>query len=144
MTETVTIDELAIADEPARWTAASFAVQDSCCQLGSVRLRLAGPQRNTAGILGWSLRGIASVQLDGLPTSRSESPPPPPPPAHPNGVIAIDHVVVMTPALDRTVAALAPHASPPRPAVQPGRRIATVRRSAGLAIPVALMSAPGE
>jgi len=212
----VTIDELAIADEPERWTAASFTVCDSCCQLGSVRLRLAGPQQMAgAGILGWSLREIASVELDGLPTSRSESPPPPPPPAHPNGVIAIDHVVVMSPALDRTVAALqaagldlrrvreqptpagaprqaffrlgeeilevvqepdavlerdggpdrparlwglalrvqdldrtvaalAPHASPARPAVQPGRRIATVRRSAGLAIPVALMSAPGE
>ena len=215
MTETVTIDELAIADEPERWTAASFAVRDSCCQLGSVRLRLAGPQRNTAGILGWSLRGIASVELDGLPTSSSQSPPPPAPPAHPNGVIAIDHVVVFSPALDRTVgalqaaglelrrvreqptpagaprqaffrlgeeilevvqepdavlerdggpdrparlwglalrvqdldrtlAALAPNVSPARPAVQPGRRIATVRRSAGLAVPVALMSAPGE
>jgi hypothetical protein len=216
VTEAVTIDELAVADEPDRWAAASFAVQDSCCQLGSVRLRLAGPKQAAgAGILGWSLRGIASLELDGLPTSRSESPPPPPPPAHPNGVLAIDHVVAMTPALDRTVAALqaagldlrrlreqptpagaprqaffrlgqeilevvqepdavlerdggpdrparlwglalrvqdldrtlaelAPHTSPARPAVQPGRRIATVRRSAGLAVPLALMSAPGE
>jgi len=216
VTGVVTIDELAVADEPDRWAAASFAVQDSCCQLGSVRLRLAGRQQTAgAGILGWSLRGIASLELDGLPTSRSESPPPPAPPAHPNGVVAIDHVVAMTPALDRTVAALqaagldlrrlreqptpagaprqaffrlgqeilevvqepdaalerdggadrparlwglalrvqdldrtlaelAPHTSPARPAVQPGRRIATVRRSAGLAVPVALMSAPGE
>ena len=46
--------------------------------------------------------------------------------------------------LDRTLASLAPHASPARPAVQPGRRIATVRRSAGIGIPLALMSAPGE
>ena len=212
----VTIDELAVADQPERWTAASFAVHDSCCQLGSVRLRFAGPRQEAgAGILGWSLRGIASVELDGLPTSRSESPPPPPRPAHPNGAVAVDHVVVMSPALDRTVAALraagldlrrvreqptpagaprqaffrlgaeilevvqepdavlerdggpdrparlwglalrvqdldrtlaalAPNVSPARPAVQPGRRIATVRRSAGLAVPVALMSAPGE
>jgi len=103
----VTIDELAIADPPECWTAASFAVRDSCCQLGSVRLRLAGRQREAgAGILGWSLRGIASVELDGLPTSSSQSPPPPPPPTHPNGAVAIDHVVVMSPALDRTVAAL--------------------------------------
>jgi hypothetical protein len=216
MSEAVTIDELAIADQPERWRATSFAVHDSRCQLGSVRLRLAGRQQDEgAGILGWSLRGIASVELDGLPTSASESSPPPPAPAHPNGVIGIDHVVVFSPALDRTVAALqaagldlrrireqptpagaprqaffrlgeeilevvqepeavlerdggpdrparlwglallvqdldrtlaalAPHASPARPAVQPGRRIATVRRSAGLAIPVALMSAPGE
>jgi len=212
----VTIDELAVADQPERWTAASFAVHDSCCQLGSVRLRFAGPRQEAgAGILGWSLRGIASVELDGLPTTRSQSPPPPPPGAHPNGAVAVDHVVVMSPALDRTVAALraagldlrrvreqptpagaprqaffrlgeeilevvqepdavlerdggpdrparlwglalrvqdldrtlavlAPNVSPARPAVQPGRRIATVRRSAGLAVPVALMSAPGE
>ena len=212
----MTIDELAVADQPERWTAASFAVHDSCCQLGSVRLRFAGPRQEAgAGILGWSLRGIASVELDGLPTTRSQSPPPPPPRAHPNGAVAIDHVVVMSPALDRTVAALraagldlrrvreqptpagaprqaffrlgeeilevvqepdavlerdggpdrparlwglalrvqdldrtlaalAPNVSPARPAVQPGRRIATVRRSAGLAVPVALMSAPGE
>ena len=50
MSEAVTIDELAIADEPERWTAASFAVQDSCCQLGCVRLRLAGPQRTDGAI----------------------------------------------------------------------------------------------
>ena len=212
----MTIDELAVADRPERWTAASFAVHDSCCQLGSVRLRFAGPRQEAgAGILGWSLRGIASVELDGLHTTRSQSPPPPPPGAHPNGAVAVDHVVVMSPALDRTVAALraagldlrrvreqptpagaprqaffrlgeeilevvqepdavlerdggpdrparlwglalrvqdldrtlavlAPNVSPARPAVQPGRRIATVRRSAGLAVPVALMSAPGE
>jgi hypothetical protein len=46
--------------------------------------------------------------------------------------------------LDRTLASFAPHASPARPAVQPGRRIATVRRSAGIGVPLALMSAPGE
>ncbi|HMD51190.1 MAG TPA: hypothetical protein VKG62_00635, partial [Solirubrobacteraceae bacterium] len=42
--------------------------------------------------------------------------------------------------LDRTVAAFAPHVGTIRPAVQPGRRIATVRRTAGLAVPIALMS----
>jgi len=44
--------------------------------------------------------------------------------------------------LDRTVERLAPHASAPRDAVQPGRRIATLRRSAGLAVPLALMTRP--
>jgi hypothetical protein len=42
--------------------------------------------------------------------------------------------------LDRTVARLGKHVSEIREAVQPGRRIATVRRSAGLAVAVALMS----
>ena len=46
--------------------------------------------------------------------------------------------------LERTVSALAPHAGTPRAAVQQGRRIATLRRSAGLAIPVALMTLQRE
>jgi hypothetical protein len=42
--------------------------------------------------------------------------------------------------LDRAAELLAPHVGQVRPAVQEGRRIATVRRSAGLAVPLALMS----
>lgn len=46
----------------------------------------------------------------------------------------------VAPDLDATVAALGDKVSEARPAVQPGRRIATLRRSAGLSIPVALMT----
>ena len=42
--------------------------------------------------------------------------------------------------LERTVDGLGEHVGSVRPAVQPGRRIATLRRSAGLGVPVALMS----
>jgi hypothetical protein len=42
--------------------------------------------------------------------------------------------------LERTAERLGAHAGEIRPAVQPGRRIATLRRSAGLGLPVALMS----
>ncbi len=42
--------------------------------------------------------------------------------------------------LDLTVGQLGEHVSEIRAAVQPGRRIATLRRSAGLGVPVALMS----
>jgi hypothetical protein len=42
--------------------------------------------------------------------------------------------------LDSAVAALGPHVGSIRPAVQPDRRIATLRRSAELAIPIALIS----
>jgi hypothetical protein len=164
------------------------------------------------GLSGWSLRGVESTELDGLATTASERPPPAERPAHPNGVDAVDHVVAITPALERTVAALqaagldlrrireeptpagAPRQAffrlgasilevvqePPeaieraggdhpaffwglafsvpdlertvaglgdsvsevREAVQPGRRIATLRRSAGLALPVALITPP--
>jgi hypothetical protein len=207
-----TIDELFVADEPQGWSEFGFAVADGCCQLGSVRVRLAGRAAGK-GMLGWSLREIASLELDGLSTTRSSAPLPGPPPEHPNGVERIDHVVAMSPELDRSVKALesaglslrrireestpagaprqaffrlgaeileviqepdrilaeaggrsrqarlwglaliasdldrtvellAPHASAPRDAVQPGRRIATVGRSAELAIPIALMTPP--
>lgn len=46
----------------------------------------------------------------------------------------------VAPDLEATVAGLGEHASEARDAVQPGRRIATLRRSAGLALPVALMT----
>jgi hypothetical protein len=46
----------------------------------------------------------------------------------------------VAPDLDATVAALGDRAGDIRAAVQPGRRIATLRRSAGLAIPVALIT----
>ena len=102
-----TIDELVVADEPGPWQAAGFRVDSEVCEVGSVRIRLEGegPMR---GVVGWSLRDADSLELDeldGLDTRRSGAPP-----AaggrHPNGVVAIDHVVVMSPDLDRTVAAL--------------------------------------
>jgi hypothetical protein len=46
----------------------------------------------------------------------------------------------LAPDLDATVAGLGDHVSEIRPAIQPGRRIATLRRSAGLGLPVALMT----
>jgi hypothetical protein len=42
--------------------------------------------------------------------------------------------------LDAAAAAMGGRLGPPRDAVQPGRRIATVRREAGLGLPVALMT----
>ncbi|HEU4738455.1 MAG TPA: hypothetical protein VFS54_05155 [Solirubrobacterales bacterium] len=46
----------------------------------------------------------------------------------------------IAPELDATVAYLGDRAGEARDAVQPGRRIATLRRSAGLSVPVALMT----
>ena len=48
----------------------------------------------------------------------------------------------VAPDLDATVAGLGDRVSEIRPAIQPGRRIATLRRSAGLTAPVALMTPP--
>jgi hypothetical protein len=207
----VTIDEIVLADEPDRWRRLGFRVDGDLLALGTIRLRLVGREAGS-GIVGWSLRGAASSELDGLPTEPSASPSRESAPPHPNGVGAIDHVVAFSPELDRTidalraaglnlrrvreeptpagaprqaffhlgeailevvqipdgelaraggkdararfwglaliagdlqrsVAALGEHVSEARAAVQPGRQIATLKRSAGLAAPVALMSA---
>jgi len=46
----------------------------------------------------------------------------------------------LAPDLDATVAGLGDRVSEIRPAVQPGRRIATLRRNAGLSVPLALIT----
>jgi hypothetical protein len=205
-----TIDELQVADSPGAWSALGFEVDGDTCVLGGSLIRLAGSDAGR-GLTGWSLREVESTELDGLATTRSDRELPGEAPPHRNGVTAIDHVVAITPALERTVAALqaagldlrrireepTPAGAPRqaffrlgatilevvqepeeaiergggtdrpaffwglafvapdldatvaglgervseiRPAIQPGRRIATLRRSAGLGLPVAVMT----
>ena len=101
-----------LADEPARWAALGFALADDECQIGAVRLRFSGLDGScgSAGIVGWSLRDAMGVELDGLPTTISQEPPgrarSGAPVVHPNGVAAIDHVVAVSPDIDRSVGAL--------------------------------------
>lgn len=104
MSASPTIDELVVASETDAWQAAGFAVDDGSIEVGSVRIRPAG-LASGRGIAGWSLRDLGSDELDGLPTERSERPPAAGGP-HPNGVVRIDHVVVFSPDLERTLAAL--------------------------------------
>lgn len=107
---TTTIAEIALADEPEHWEKFGFAVSGDVMWLGDVRVILAGSNAGQ-GMLGWSLHGIANTALDGLPTMVSQLPPRPTleplgeehPHAHPNGVQAIDHVVAMSPNLDRGI-----------------------------------------
>jgi hypothetical protein len=102
----VSIDELQVADPPEAWDALGFEVDGDVCLVGDVRIRLAGAGAGV-GLAGWTLRGVESEKLDGLSTRRSLEPPERgPAAAHPNGVTALDHVVAITPALERTVAAL--------------------------------------
>jgi len=207
---TPTIDEIAVADAPASWRALGFELDGETCVVGDVRFRLAGTEAGK-GLVGWSLRDAGDGELDGLATTHSQRPPPGEQPSHPNGIVALDHVVAITPDLERTVAALqeaglnlrrireepTPAGAPRqaffrlgadilevvqepeeaiergggadrsaffwglafvasdldatvaelgdrvgeiRPAIQPGRRIATLRRGAGLSVPVALMT----
>jgi hypothetical protein len=203
----VTVDELVIADPPELWEDLGFRVQDDCCDIGSVRIRL--DSRAGKRIAAWSLRGIETDELDGLATAIADGRPREPADPHPNGVTGVDHVVAFSPDLDRTVATLqeagldlrrireepTPAGAPrqaffrlgevilecvqlpdspeldrtrnarlwglalrtddidataevlgdrlgePRPAVQDGRRIATLTRDAGSTVPLAFMTA---
>src|SRR6516225_1816208 len=97
---TVTVDEILVADPADAWTRAGFSVDDNAvCRIGDVRLRLVGRGRGT-GIVGWSLRGLPSDRLlddlDGVPTTSSGAAAPAPA-EHANGVMSIDHVVLLSP-----------------------------------------------
>jgi hypothetical protein len=114
---TVSVDEFEVADPTEAWARAGFSVgSDSVCRIGGIGIRLVGRDRG-AGIVGWSLRGLPSDvsvnDIDGVPTARSGEISAAPS-AHPNGVVAIDHVVLFTPDLGRTVEALAAVGVDPR------------------------------
>jgi catechol 2,3-dioxygenase-like lactoylglutathione lyase family enzyme len=100
----ITIDEIRVGDSPDAWRAAGFTVDGDICVIDAVRIRLRG---SGTGITDWTLRGIPDdvADIDGVPTASSSA-------AsghaaiHTNGVTRIDHVVLMTPDLRRTTAAL--------------------------------------
>lgn len=112
--------EIEIGDDPAAWAALGFTVDGDVARVGGVDLRLVGPGIRGRGMVGWTLaladddEAVVSGDLDGIPT-RVVPPPDIPearageglaPAPHANGVVAIDHVVVLTPDLERTTAAL--------------------------------------
>lgn len=102
--------ELFVADPPESWAALGFTVADESVELGGVRVRLGAAGAPGPGIVSWTLRGVEAGDIDGLATlaasgasarlaaSRE---------AHPNGAVALDQVVVLSPDFDRTAAALA-------------------------------------
>jgi hypothetical protein len=100
---------LRLADDPATWTRLGFAVgTDGVCRLGGVAIELVGTGGGR-GLVGWRIDGVpADAALDGLPPAASaDAPAVGDEPAHPNGAVAVDHVVAATPDVDRTVRALA-------------------------------------
>lgn len=194
--------------DASAWEAAGFAVDGAALRVGSTTIAFEPGCRGQAGaICGWTLAGIDPGEMDGLPTGFDGAPPAGDPPTHPNTALRIDHVVVFSSELERTigsfersgvecrrireipiaddrtrqaffrigpsiveviqvpaektgpggrsrfwglafavadieraVADLGPLAGRLRDAVQPGRRIAPIRREAKLGISVALMT----
>ncbi len=203
---------LVVTGDSDRWREAGFAVDDDEIRIGSTAISIID-DLDRVGILAARVAGTDGpvTEPDGLPLHAADQAAPPPAvaPAHPNRVTAIDHVVAMTPDLDRTAAALdgfgldlrrrrdaerdghevhqlfywlgdvilevvqdarldadapaafwglaltvddldgtaaslGPLVGAPRPAVQPGRRIASLKRDAGLSVPIAFMTPHGS
>ena len=99
--------ELVIAAEPDAWRAVGFEVgDDGTCVLGDIGVRLNG---GSGGRTAWVLADApdpAVIDIDGLATAHGAIAHLGAAPAHPNGVSSIDHVVVYTPDLERTCAAI--------------------------------------
>ena len=186
---------ITITGDVDAWNSVGLTVApDGVIPLLGTSLRIVSPDEGS-GVVGWSLSGMPGdpvASIDGLRTEWVEAGSPMYA-AHPSGASGLDHVVVLTPDLERTSGAIAeatgcelrrirevgsmrqgflverpdiepgPAAfwgivlivddldgaceligpdriSPAKDAVQPGRRIATVRADAGLGIPVALMT----
>lgn len=108
------LTELVVGDDPSSWRAAGFTVEDDRVLVGSVHLRLVG-STDGRGIVGWAMSGLdADTAIDGLPTTAAPPAIDRPPAVHANGVVAFDHLVLLSPDLDRTTAALAEVGIEPR------------------------------
>lgn len=194
-----TLSSLRIAADPARWRDIGLPLDaDGVACVGGVAVAVAPPDEPEGeAVLSWAWDGLGpDADLDGIPTDRPAAGSGP----RSDAIVAVDHVVVTTGDLERTVGAfdaarldrrrirdagairqafylagpalvevvapadptgeparlwgitfvaadldiaaerLGPLLGEVRDAVQPGRRIATVRREAGLGLPVALMT----
>ena len=118
------ICEIVVADDADSWRSAGFAVSVAgIAHVGSVRLKFAGREQHpNGGIVSWAVRGIATADdLDGLATevvdmdaeTRNDGEPLVTT-KHPNTSTSIDHVVVSTPDIDRTIAAFVAVGMEPR------------------------------
>jgi hypothetical protein len=101
---------LTVADDPEVWSSLGFDVAAGLCRVGTVEVAL-GAQGS--GVRSWSLAAVdgpsdgGTSEVDGLATSLAEPASPGCPPGlHDNGVTRVDHLVVATPDLERTVSAL--------------------------------------
>ncbi|MDQ2754548.1 MAG: VOC family protein [Actinomycetota bacterium] len=106
----VEIAALVVGDPPQLWRELGFVVDGDACWVSGVRHQLGA---SGEGVTAWALRpdpllpptGIPVTELplaDG-PLADVSSTAAEATPAHPNGVIALDHVVVFTPDLARTI-----------------------------------------
>lgn len=112
--------EVTLVADPQAWVAAGFAVGPAAgvarCRVGSTMLAFAEAPRGIpvgegegdedGRIGGVAIDGLGAGTLDGIPLVDPESSAPAAAEDHPNGITGIDHLVVRSPDVDRTTAAL--------------------------------------
>jgi hypothetical protein len=124
---------LQVADPPEVWTTLGFHVVDGRVALGGVELELA-TGRSGGGVRGWRFDPPWAAPIDGLAPLPTRTDRPAArdstatgtshalaPAAHPNGTTALDHVVVTSPDVERTTAALVEAGIVPRRTVEAAR-----------------------
>jgi hypothetical protein len=96
------LTELAIGGSAGPWAACGFTTDGDAMRVGAVTVRFTGG--GAQGITSWSL-DAEGPEVDGLPEATAAAPAAAA--THTNTASLIDHVVVFTPSLDRTIEALA-------------------------------------
>lgn len=96
-----------LSDPPDVWADLGFAVEGDRARVGSTTYVLGTPGK---GVVAVAITGLPSLDgradLDGLALRPAAAPGSLPDDVHPNGVYELDHLVVLTPDLDRTIDAV--------------------------------------
>jgi len=93
-----TLSELWVADLPESWEALGFNAVDHAIALDGVAIRF-------GDVNALAIRDFGGENLDGVPIVPAPDPPPSAV-SQPNGVIGVDHFVIVTPDFDRTARVL--------------------------------------
>jgi catechol 2,3-dioxygenase-like lactoylglutathione lyase family enzyme len=156
-----TLEELEIADEPADWRTLGFEVEEGACRVSSVRLRhvvLLSPDLDrTVEELrsdGFELRRIREGETPGGSTRQAffrlgepilelvQAPEGTSVARKLDGPARLWGIAFLVEDIDATRSALGELLGTRRDAVQPGRKIATLRPEAGLGPAIAFMTPP--
>ncbi len=103
----VVLRSLTLGDDPSALGACGLMLDvDGTAHVGGVQLEPIGTDRGR-GLIEWGFDGLPAgvTDIDGIPTEHRDGAPRTQE-SHPAAVVAVDHVVVRTPDLRRTVAAL--------------------------------------
>jgi hypothetical protein len=118
------IDELEIADEPEAWTRAGFDVEELERQGFELRRRREGPTPGGSTRQAFFRAGEPILEVVQAPEGSSVA-------RDPDGPARLWGLACLVDDMEHTARALGDLLGRPRDAVQPGRRIATLRSEAG-------------